>query len=133
MGQAAPMKRILVTGSRTWTNEQMMRNELVRAYRELNGDRGDLRDIVLVHGGAAGADTMAGQIWWSARLPVEVHEAKWKTNGVYFAGAGRARNQKMVDLGADLCLAFIKNNSRGASHCAQAAEDAGIPVRIFRE
>lgn len=123
------MTRILITGSRTWTNMQVMRNELVRAYRELN----DGGPMILVHGGAAGADTMAGQIWQSARLPVEVHEAQWKTNGVFFSGAGRYRNQKMVDLGADLCLAFIKNNSRGASHCAQLAEDAGIPVRIFRE
>lgn len=123
------MTRLLVTGSRTWTNMQVMRNELIRAYRDLN----NLGEVILVHGGAAGADTMAGRIWMSGHLPVEVHEANWKTNGIFFSGAGRARNMKMVHLGADLCLAFIKNNSRGASHCAQAAEDAGIPVRIFRE
>lgn len=127
------MKRLLITGSRTWTNSQMMRNELVRAYRELTDSSPNAPDVTLVHGGAAGADIMAGQIWQSARLTVEVHEAQWKSQGIYFSGAGRARNKLMVNLGADLCLAFIKNNSRGASHCAQLAEDAGIPVRIYRE
>jgi hypothetical protein len=106
-----------------------MRNELIKAYREL----GNGNDTILVHGGVRGADQMAATIWKYARLPIEEHLPQWWSNGVFYSGAGRYRNQKMVDLGADLCLAFIKDHSRGASHCAQAAEDAGIPVRIFRE
>jgi len=40
----------------------------------------------------------------------------------------------MVAAGADLCLAFIHNGARGASHCAALAEQAGIPtIRIRRE
>jgi hypothetical protein len=37
----------------------------------------------------------------------------------------------MVDLGADLCLAFIRNHSRGAAHCAAAAREAGITTHVF--
>lgn len=39
-----------------------------------------------------------------------------------------SRYLAMVESAPDLCLAFIRNGSKGASHCAQAAEDAGIPT-----
>jgi len=37
----------------------------------------------------------------------------------------------MVRLGAQLCLAFIKDNSHGASHCSDLAEKAGIDIVKF--
>jgi hypothetical protein len=54
-----------------------------------------------------------------------------REHGVYNPQAGLARNRLMVELGADICLAFVRNGSRGASHCAALAEEAGIPVRRY--
>lgn len=113
--------RILVSGSRTWDDYDTIEREINRAL-------GDELTATIVHGGAAGADTLAAHAAHAIGLGIEVHPADWKQYG---RGAGYRRNQEMVKAGADICLAFIRSNSRGASHCAAMAERAGIPVRRF--
>jgi hypothetical protein len=86
---------------------------------------------VLVHGACRGADLTAAAIWRLWGLPTEAHPADWTTHG---RSAGFLRNRLMVDLGADVCLAFIRDHSRGAEHTAALAETAGIrTVRIRQE
>ena len=124
--------RVLVTGSRGWSNEDAIRSAL-RAWWHRNGQP---RDAVLVHGACrTGADAIADRIWSAQGLPVERHPARWDAldgQGHRLGRrAGPIRNQQMVRLGADICLAFIKDSSRGASGCVQLAQAAGIPVRLF--
>lgn len=115
--------RVLVTGSRDWGDHDIVRDALTTAiYQHV--------PAVIVHGACPrGADAMAS--WWVRRyrhlgVTEEAHPANWNLNG---KRAGFIRNAHMVNLGADLCLAFIRNGSRGASHTAALAEQAGIPVR----
>lgn len=123
------MKRILVTGSRTWTDRRSIQQALEQAALDAMTQA---RRVVIVHGAAGGADAIAGA--W-ARMqhadgwPVteEPHPARWTTG----RSAGMDRNRQMVALGADLCLAFIRDNSPGASACAEMARRAGIPTVVI--
>ncbi len=112
--------RILVTGSRDWTDFAA----IVEALRDRKAP-----GAVLVEGGARGADRLAATIWRAWGLTVEEHRADWDRHG---SRAGYLRNQEMIAAGADVCLAFILDNSRGATHCANTAETAGIPTRRHR-
>jgi hypothetical protein len=118
--------RILITGSRNWDDEQAVASALITAVLDEAP-----RDVVIVSGACpTGADAMAERCAAQWGWPVERHLADWTLHG---KRAGYLRNQAMVDAGADLCLAFIRNDSRGASMTAQLAHAAGIATRIHRQ
>lgn len=111
------MTRILVTGSRDWVDTKSVFDALERATRLA-------ADVTIVHGDCpSGADAIADDWALINGHTPERHPADWNRYG---KAAGFRRNAEMVALGADICLAFIKNESRGASHTARTAEAAGI-------
>lgn len=132
--------RVLVTGSRTWTDAVLVKRRLFAAVQPRKDRPG-----IVVHGDAKGVDQIADD-WakaWAARgfdVTPEPHPADWSRG----RSAGHARNAEMVALGADLCLAFIRrcedprchdpesHGTHGASRCAEMAERAGIETRIYR-
>jgi hypothetical protein len=111
--------RVLITGSRTWVAEELLRSTL-------DGIRWAKPEMVLVHGACPrGADALADKWATDHDVEVERHPADWETHG---RAAGFRRNIEMVNLYADVCVAFIRDASKGASHCARAAELAGIQM-----
>lgn len=119
------MYRILITGSRDWTDEKAIFNAITE---EVFGK--DVTQITLIHGAARGADSIADKVARFYNLHVEVYPADWQAHG---KAAGPIRNQQMIDLGADVCLAFPKGESRGTRHCMKQAKKAGITVRNYGE
>lgn len=124
------MSRLLITGSRAhqWTPYDS--HALLIAVQEILEKTRELP--VLVHGDATGADTEAARAGQRLLgLPIEIHRADWNTHG---RAAGPIRNKKMVNLGADLCLAFPDHpkgqGSRGTWNCIELAHQAGIPVYV---
>jgi len=114
--------RILVTGSRDWDQPEVIWEALERQVQlHVPADR----EGILVHGGARGADAIAADWAYRYGLGIEEHRAEWDRHG---RAAGHIRNALMVGLGAHVCLAFIKNASRGATNCAALAERAHIPI-----
>lgn len=121
--------RVLVTGSREWDDRDQLE-------RVLNTVLSRNCPLVIIHGkNPRGADAMAAD-WVNVvregfEVTAEPYPADWAR---LHKAAGNARNQVMVDAGADVCYAFYKNDAgnRGTADCVARAEAAGIPVRRFR-
>lgn len=113
--------RILVTGSREWDDP----GEIEHWLSQISYGH---REVTLVSGHCpTGADKYAEDFAYEQDWDVELHPADWLAWG---KRAGFIRNQQMVDLGADVCVAFRRGNwnSKGTTHCGEAAERAGIPT-----
>lgn len=124
--------RILVTGSRDWTDRDTIYSALEEARGDVPHDQ-----IVLVHGKCpTGADEIAAHYAEVMDWGIDPHPAKWDKYG---RKAGIIRNVEMVNavvavrhLEPVVCLGFIKDYSHGSTHCATYAGACGIEVRIFR-
>ena len=116
--------RVLITGSRDWDAFTAI------AYAIEDAIPLNPAGVTIVSGACpTGADEMAEEYARMWGMTVERHPADWETYG---KRAGFIRNAEMVALGADVCLAFIKNDSNGATMTANQAEKAGIPtIRIW--
>lgn len=118
-------RRVLITGSRDWNNEFLIHNVLSSFHWMLAGSN----KITLVSGGCpTGADMMCEHSALMLGWEVECHPAKWDTYG---KRAGFLRNAYMVERGADICLAFILDASKGATMTADLAEKAGIYTQRY--
>jgi hypothetical protein len=132
--------RILITGSRKFTDRPAIAAKLSEVYR-----RYGRQQLVVVNGDARGADSISRAIADSVpdeQLLAEnypVTDADWYPNGrsqPMNKRAGHIRNAVMVAAGAELCLAFMSTaaeasgGNRGTKGCIAAAERARIPVEI---
>lgn len=123
--------RVLVTGSRQFLDQGPIYEALDAALLAFAAGRhfasefeGD--DFVVIHGAAPGADTIASQWCWDrgrelAGMPIkqEAYPADWSRGRL----AGKQRNFEMVQLGADLVLAFFQPGAgnTGTRHCVETA------------
>lgn len=116
------MTRILVTGSRTWKSKWLL-EQMIDFELDKLGEEGG---VTIVHGGAHGADSIAGAIARERGYTEEVHPADWETHG---KKAGFLRNTEMIKLGADCVIAAIVDNSRGATMTLEMAKKLNMRWR----
>lgn len=119
-----PDYRILITGSRHWSDTAIIEKAILAAVEDRPAST-----VVVVHGAAPGADTLAAEVAEKYGFRVEAHPAEWEKFG---RAAGPTRNRVMVRRGADMCLAFPTQGSRGTYDTVRRATAAGIPVRTFK-
>ncbi|MCP9207784.1 DUF2493 domain-containing protein [Streptomyces cucumeris] len=118
--------KILVTGSRDWTDARTIELEIFRALYEAKAPH---HEAVLIHGACpTGADALADEYARATGMHIIRRPADWDRWG---KSAGAIRNAELVDLAPDICLAFIRNGSRGASMTATLAEKGRVETRRF--
>lgn len=127
------MTRILVTGSRDWADSwalhTTLRDYLVGlAQWDCEYDMPKW-PLTIIHGDCkTGLDFIASEWCINSLVRYEPHpvtRADWDAWG---GAAGPMRNQRMVGLGADVCLAFPLGKSNGTRGTMRMASKAGIPV-----
>jgi YspA, cpYpsA-related SLOG family len=118
--------KVLVTGSRSWTDAHRIE---VAIFRELYETKTFAQNAVLIHGACpTGADALAEEYATRAGMHIIRRPADWDRHG---KRAGFLRNVELVELEPDVCLAFIRDGSKGATMTANLAEKAGIETRRF--
>jgi hypothetical protein len=111
--------RVLICGSRHFNDYEKLRRTLA-----------SLSISELIHGGARGADTMAETFARNNNIPYRRFNALWDKHG---KSAGPIRNRQMLREGCpDLVVAFLAPNSRGTKDMINAAEKAGVPVKVIK-
>lgn len=122
--------RLLITASRTWDRPDLIWTVLDIIAKEAAA-AGD-GPLTVVHGCAKGGDTHADEWARKAEHPLRVtaerHPPDYTTHG---RRAPWVRDSAMVKAGADACLAFIRDGSKGATGTADLAEQAEIPTQRF--
>lgn len=116
--------KVLVCGDRhwTWAHVAPIRAHLAALVSD--------EQIVIIHGGAPGVDSIAHRIARQLGYSVQVYPADWHTYG---NAAGPIRNRLMLDQQPDLVLAFHPNlaESKGTADTVREARRRGIPVEVI--
>lgn len=113
--------KVLVCGGRDYADEACVFSVLDEVVLENSP-----HVTCIIHGGALGADRLAGE-WARLRGVQEVIcPANWDKFGNY---AGIARNWRMLELGIDLVVAFP--GGRGTADMVKRANWDGVPVRFI--
>jgi hypothetical protein len=122
---AAMPYRLLVTGSRSWTDRVALANAINAQWSTW----GRPARFTLVVGDADGADRIAREIVAAAGFDAELHVADWEQFG---RRAGMRRNAEMIASGADALIACWDGVSPGTKGCIDAAAKAGLRATLLR-
>ena len=110
--------RILVCGGRSFVDQALFDTWMDVWLQAIGAEA-----ILIIHGGARGADQMA-DVWAKQHeVTCEVYPADWDAYG---KSAGPIRNQQMLERGPDIVLAFP--GGKGTADMVSRARKAGVMV-----
>jgi hypothetical protein len=119
--------RLLVCGSRTWTDAALLAEAVEQTVAEHGQGRAG---VVLIEGDARGADRLAGALAHAHGWELEVYPADWQRHG---RAAGMRRNARMLRQGRPERVIACTDDlagSRGTADMVRRAHSVGLPVLV---
>lgn len=116
------MSTVIICGGRDFDNREMLFARLDDFHQHT------VKITRLIHGGARGADTLAGE-WATARgVEAIACPANWKQHG---RGAGPIRNQKMLDEN-NVAWVIAFQGGRGTADMTRRARRSSVSTWVVR-
>ena len=119
----APLFRVIIAGTRTFTDYTLLQREC----NHLLSEKQRTHNIVVVSGTARGADTLGERYARERGFQLRRFPADWDKDG---KKAGMLRNYRMAD-NADALIAFWDGTSRGTANMIDIARKKNLPVRVI--
>lgn len=116
--------RVIVAGGRHYQDYALT----VQALDHYLQEKLKTHAVIVVSGGASGADALGERYAKERGLACERFPAEWDKYG---KSAGYRRNTQMAEV-ADVLVAFWDGASRGTGHMIDIARDRGLPTRVVR-
>jgi len=115
----------LVAGSRCF-------EDVVLLFDKLDYFLQRQEEVLIVHGGAQGADSIAAQYAEYRGFETKVFLPDWEGLG---KKAGFVRNKEMIDFTSKYpnkgCVVFWDGESKGTAHTIKLAKEHSIPLRVI--
>ena len=115
--------RVVVCGGREFADAGLLEVSLDHLFSKRKRE-----ELVILSGGARGADTLGAAYATSRGIEVDVFMADWTKYG---RAAGMRRNAEMIAT-ADGLVAFWDGVSKGTKHAIEYATKKGLSVRVVR-
>lgn len=116
----------LVVGSRNFLDYELLKKKLDKVLQHKH-------QVVIVSGGAKGADSLAEKYAKEKNYPLKIFTANWNSYG---KSAGYMRNSQMHEFISRFnnrgIVAFWDGQSKGTKHNFNLAKKFNTPIRIIK-
>ena len=114
--------KVIIAGSRGFSNYKLLKEKCNEYLREKRKEY----NIIIISGGARGADTLGEKYAQDEGFSLEKFPANWNKFG---KSAGFKRNEQMAEV-ADALIAFWDGKSHGTKHMIEIMENKKLLVRV---
>ncbi len=117
------MFRVIIAGTRDFKDYELLKSycDYMLSRKAQSGE-----EIVIISGGATGADTLGEQYAKERGYSLQQFPAQWEKYG---KRAGPMRNKEMAE-NADALIAYWNGESRGTKNMIEEAKKRGLIVAI---